>query len=37
MGGQQPAHAHTKPADQVGGLLVAVGLGQGGEAREVCE
>jgi hypothetical protein len=32
MGGQQLAHGHTEPADQVGGLLVPVGLGQGGEA-----
>jgi hypothetical protein len=35
MGGQQPPHGHTEPADQVGGLLVPMGLGQGGEAREV--
>src|SRR5215211_4576563 len=35
MGGQQPTHRHTEPADKVGGLLVAVGLGQSGEAREV--
>jgi hypothetical protein len=32
MVGQQPAHGHAEPADQVRGLLAAVGLGQGGEA-----
>jgi hypothetical protein len=32
MGGQQPAHGHTEPADQVGGLLVPVSFGKGGEA-----
>jgi hypothetical protein len=37
MGGQQLAHGPTEPADKVGGLLIAVGLGQGGEAREVGE
>jgi hypothetical protein len=37
MGGQQPPHGHTEPADQVGGLLVPMGLGQGGEAREIRE
>jgi hypothetical protein len=35
--GQQLAHGHTEPADKVGGLLVPVGLSQGGEAREVRE
>ena len=37
MGGQQPPHGPTEPTDQIGGLLVPVGLGQGGEAREVRE
>jgi hypothetical protein len=37
MFGQQSAHGHTEPADQVGGLLVPVGLGQGGETREIRE
>jgi hypothetical protein len=32
MTGQQPAYGHTEPADQIGGLLVPMGLGQGGEA-----
>jgi len=32
MGGQQLAHGHTEPTDKVGGLLVPVRLGQGGEA-----
>jgi hypothetical protein len=25
MGGQQPAHGHTEPADQVGRLIVSMG------------
>jgi hypothetical protein len=37
MGVEQLAHGHTEPADKVGGLPVPVGLGQGGEAREVRE
>jgi hypothetical protein len=32
MGGQQLAHGHTEPADKVGGLLVPMRLGEGGEA-----
>src|SRR5437762_1583405 len=37
MGGQQPAHRPTEPTDQVGGLLVPMRLGQGGEALAVRE
>jgi hypothetical protein len=37
MGGQQPAHSRTEPVDKIGRLLVPMGLGQGGEAREVRE
>jgi hypothetical protein len=37
MGGQQPTHGHTEPADKIGRLLIPMGLGQGGEAREVRE
>jgi hypothetical protein len=32
MLGEQLAHGRTEPADKVGGLLVPVGLGEGGEA-----
>jgi hypothetical protein len=35
--GEQLAHSRREPADQVGGVLVPVGLGQRGEAREVRE
>jgi hypothetical protein len=31
MGSQQPTHGHTESADQIGSLLVPMGLGQGGE------
>jgi hypothetical protein len=32
MGGQELAHGHTEPVDKVDGLLVPMGLGEGGEA-----
>jgi hypothetical protein len=35
MGSQQPAYGRTEPGDQVGGLLVAMGLSQGGEQERL--